>query len=344
MKNCPTCKASLAVDVQRCSACGTLFLTAPAGATTGPLQRLQFHGEGMGLLSLHLKNMLLVPLTLGIYYFWGKVSVRKYYYSQTSFGGDRFSYHGTGMERFKGFLRMMAFVAVIVALVMALDHVTGDEQGMLGSLIIYGAWGAVVPYAIVASRRYRLSRTALRGIRFSFQADLKDFYKLCLRGALLTLLTVGFYFPYLMHDVRAFLIRHSRYGTAAFTYDGRGEGFLWRHFLAQILGVLTCGIYLFWYQAFMDRYFWDHTSLDGTRFQSTVTGWGLCVLGITNLLLVVCTLGIGLPWAQVRTIRYQLSHLKLLGIVSLEGIRQDAMRAGVVGDEMVDMLGVDLGI
>jgi len=287
--------------------------------------------------------MLLIPLTLGIYYFWGKVNVRKYLYSQTSFGGDRFSFHGTGWERFKGALRVVVFLALIVGIVMLIDHHVGEESP-LSTLAIYAMWGAVAPYAIVASRRYRLSRTALRGIRFSFHADMKEFYGLCLKGGLLTILTLGIYGPFLFHDVRAYLIRHSRYGTAEFSFDGTGQGFLWRYVRAYFLSLLTLGIYSFWHQAYMDRYFWEHTSLEGARFQSTVTGAGLFGLAVTNLLLVACTLGVALPWAQVRTIRYKLSNLKLHGAVNMEAIRQNAMRAGAMGDEMVDMLGVDLGI
>lgn len=344
MNTCPTCQTYIALDAQHCDDCETLFISVPQGAGTGPLQRLQFHGDGMGLLFLHLKNMLLIPLTLGIYYFWGKVNVRKYLYSQTSFGGDRFSYHGTGWERFRGALRVMALIIALAGILILLERATKDGLGPVANLISYTVWAAVVPYAIVASRRYRLSRTALRGIRFSFQADMKEFYLLCLKGGLLTIVTLGIYSPFLYHDVRAYLIRHTRYGTAEFSFDGTGRGFLWRYVLAYFLGILTLGIYTFWHQAYMERYFWEHTSLGGARFQSTVTGGGLFGLALTNLALVVCTLGIGLPWARVRSVRYQLSNLKLHGYVNMQAIRQDARRAGAAGDEMVDMLGVDLGI
>ncbi|MEE8224479.1 MAG: DUF898 family protein, partial [candidate division NC10 bacterium] len=63
----------------------------PAGSD-GHVHGLFFHGTGGSLFGIHIVNMFLTVITLGIYYFWGKTKVRNYLWSQTDFAGDRFAY------------------------------------------------------------------------------------------------------------------------------------------------------------------------------------------------------------------------------------------------------------
>lgn len=64
-----------------------------------------FHGAGGSLFGIHLVNTLLTLVTLGFYYYWAKVRVRCYLFSQTEFAGDRFSYHGNARELMNGALK-----------------------------------------------------------------------------------------------------------------------------------------------------------------------------------------------------------------------------------------------
>lgn len=348
---CSSCQAPLPANHRACSQCGTVVVAkriVPPPRTrkskSGALQRVAFNGNGMGLLMIHLKNMILMPLTLGIYYFWGKVDVLRYLYAQTEFAGERFQFHGTGMERFKGALRVMAVVVGIAIAIAALNIATQGAAKAATTMLLYVFWALVLPYAIFASRRYRLSRTSLQGIRFSYRGDLREFYQLCLKGGLLSVVTLGLYLPFLMHHVRAYQIRNTRYGTSDFTFEGTGAGMLRHHITGYFASLFTFGIYSFWHQAFLERYFWENTTFQGARFRSTISGAGLFGLFLTNALLVTLTLGLGLPWAQVRTVRYKLGQLSLEGTIDLAAIRQDAMHAGAVGDEMADMLGLEVGI
>lgn len=119
--SCPTCSARFAVveplsplfpdaapiaqdlesaAVDRASAPGAPPLTS------SPL-RASFHGTGGTLLGMHVVNACLTLLTLGGYHFWAKAKIRRYLFSQTSFAGDRFAYHGTGKELYQGFLKAL---------------------------------------------------------------------------------------------------------------------------------------------------------------------------------------------------------------------------------------------
>jgi len=85
----------------------------PAGAAApGPprppaFQRPGFHGRGGTLFGIHVVNVLLTIVTLGVYYFWAKTRTRKYLVAQTEFLGDRFAYHGTPKELLLGMLKAL---------------------------------------------------------------------------------------------------------------------------------------------------------------------------------------------------------------------------------------------
>jgi hypothetical protein len=68
------------------------------GAENAAAARLSFHGKGGELFGIYLINIFLSLVTLGIYYFWGKVKIRNYLFSHTEFWQERFVYRGTGKE------------------------------------------------------------------------------------------------------------------------------------------------------------------------------------------------------------------------------------------------------
>ena len=95
-----------------------------------------------------------------------------------------------------------------------------------------------IPVAIASFRRYRLSRTAWRGIRFSFQGKTLDFITLWLTGYFLTGVTLGLYYPYFSTKKHAFLTAHSYFGSQPFKFSGDGA-VLFRPFLGMYLLAVT---------------------------------------------------------------------------------------------------------
>jgi uncharacterized membrane protein YjgN (DUF898 family) len=299
-----------------------------------------FHGNGTSLFWIYLRNWLLTIVTCGIYAFWAKTRVRQYLYAQTAFDGDRFGYHGTGGELLRGWLKaigLMLLIVIVSGAVMGLVH------EILGVLLLYAAlFGLLFPMALIGARRYRLSRTSWRGIRFSFRGETEDFLEVFIPGILLTTVTLGLYFPFFHANVRRFLVNESHFGTVPFRFAGEGRDLFGRHVLALLLTPLTLGIYWFWYAAFRNRYYWAHTSLDAGRFTSTVTGGGLCGLMLVNILLLIVTLGIAYPWVHARTVRYHSDHLVFEGPADLAAVRQDAREAGTTGEGLSGLLDLDL--
>lgn len=204
-----------------------------------------FHGVGGTLFGIHLVNTLLTLVTLGLYYYWGKVRVRTYLFSQTEFAGDRFSYHGNARELLNGALKASLVFGVPYYLLSNAGLFL--EFNMAGQIALQVAgWLLLflfIPVAIISSRRYRMSRTAWRGIRFSFQGKTLDFLKLWLAGYFLTGVTLGLYYPYFSTKKQTFLTAHSYFGSEPFKFSGDGavlfRPFLRVYLLAVSLGIIT---------------------------------------------------------------------------------------------------------
>jgi len=176
---CPACGAANADHSWQC-ACGHYFVTTmpkvaaePPPGDQGPTQltsslppqtfRLWFRGDGSTLFGIYIVNLLLTLLTVGIYYFWGKVKVRQYLYGQTEFEGDRCGYHGTGKELLIGWLKAFVILGLLVGFYFAIQAVAPGAAELLSNLLSVFFYMVLIPVAIVGSRRYRLSRTSWRG-------------------------------------------------------------------------------------------------------------------------------------------------------------------------------------
>jgi uncharacterized membrane protein YjgN (DUF898 family) len=206
-------------------------------------QKAVFRGTGGTLLGIHLFNTLLTLVTLGFYYYWAKVRVRTFLFSQTEFAGDRFSYHGSARELFNGAMKASLVFGVPYLLLKNAGQFLEANMGIQIALQVAASLLLVlfIPVAIASSRRYRLSRTAWRGIRFSFQGKTLDFTKLWLSGYFLTGVTLGLYYPYFSTKKHAFITAHSYFGSEPFKFSGDGA-VLFRPFLMMYLSAVTVAV------------------------------------------------------------------------------------------------------
>ena len=323
-----------------CPACG--FDPAPL-----PVRTLTFRCEAQGfpLLVLCLKTLLLSILTLGIYSFWGRTEIKRYLHHETFAGEDRFAWHGTPRELLIGWLKGMAILIVFYGIFFALT-LTGSEWVRVGAVVFlyFGILG-LVPLIIVGSQRYRLSRTSLRGIRFSSTARLGEFYKLYFKGIGLTLVTFGFYSPYFANNLYAYLTRNSKYGDENFAYDGKGGELLGSYIAAIFLLLPTLYTIMFWYLARQTRHFYNHTTFQQARFECTIRGRQILWLMFSNAFLIVITLGIYYPWAVIRAARLAARTVRLSGYFDLDKVRQRIdSQATATGEEIGAVLDVDADI
>ena len=324
-----------------------------------------FHGSGGTLLGMQVVNIFLSLATLGVYHFWGKAKIRRYLFSQTNFGGDRFAYHGTGKELYHGFLKaMLVFGIPYVSLgaarrLLTLPTWIGLLLQTLAALVLF----LYVPIAIVNARRYRCTRTSWRGIRFSFRGETNDFLALYFRGWFFTFLTLGTYYPYFQTQRQAFLNSHTYFGNRRFDFSGHGSGlmvpFAMTLFMTYAV-LLLCGLTMLFQLtnagltlllipfvlvptwigllAQKQKYFWDHTLFGEARFASEITWQKLVTLYVGNLALLLITLGFAWPWVMVRNARFFTNNLSLQGPANFGRVLQETTASSVAGEGLSNLL------
>ena len=113
--------------------------------------------------------------------------------------------------------------------------------------------------ALVGVRRYRLSRSSWRGIRFRFDGTLVEISKLMIRGWALTLISLGLLYPLHRHRFQEYWVSRTRFGSSRFYYEGTASDLFPIWIRGFLLSLISFGVYSFWLRAGLQRYFWSRT-------------------------------------------------------------------------------------
>src|ERR1044072_509729 len=124
-----------------------------------------FNGAEDTFWRLLTRGAVLLFLTLGIYRFWLQTDVRRFLWNNTEIAGDNLECIGTARELLLGFLVAIAFLVPIYA-IFGLASLAAEWIGQLAGLLSLAALAVLGQFAVYRARRYRLSRTVYRGIRF----------------------------------------------------------------------------------------------------------------------------------------------------------------------------------
>lgn len=339
-----------------------------------PVHHPIFWGRGRTLFGIFIVNTFFTLLTLGLYSFWGRVRIRQFLCSQTSFAHTRFSYHGTPQELLKGWSKAFLVFGLPYAFLSLAPLIWDQIPTWIPNALAATMALCFIPVAVVGSQRYRLSRTSLGTIRFSFRGHVKEYMKIWILGTVLTLLTAGIYYPFFENARRKFLVAHTYFGNRPFTYSGTGRGLLkiyakalafsilivvtligisagpesvsvlaqwpsdgWRDLFFNsmfITGLLTLLLPWFYLQIAKQRYQWNHSDFGDAHFQFSASTWNLMELRITNFLMLILTFGLAWPWVQVRNLQFLYYHLTLQGPLDFQRIEQEALDASPTGEEL----------
>ncbi|NLR93563.1 MULTISPECIES: YjgN family protein [Flammeovirga] len=309
--------------------------------------RLQFRGSGSEYFGIEIVNYFLTGITLGMYYPWAKAKKLKYLYGSTSLQNERFTFHGTGKEMFKGFIKvvalMIAFYVGMVGLAM-----TGDSTLLaIGIGVFYIGLFLLIPIAIHGSLRYRLSRTSLKSIHFGYRGEVGELIKKYFKGLFLSLITLNFYAPWFIVELRKYIIGNIRYGDVEMKFTGKGEELFKIYLKGLILTMITFGIYGFWFQAAVLRYEYEHMKVvqNGKELDMDldVTGGELFGLILVNLLIVMFTFGLGAPFVTIRTMKFIAERITIIGELDLDIVQQtEEDYKDATGEDMLDALEIEL--
>jgi uncharacterized membrane protein YjgN (DUF898 family) len=316
--------------------------TTPSEAESS--YRMGFQGDGRTLFGITFINLIKTIFTLGFYRFWAKTRVRQYLWGQTLFAGDRFSYHGTAKELLRGAVRFgLLLIPLIAVSVYTFLEYGPEESELVGNLytVVFMFW---LPFLMVGAWRYRLSRTAWRGIRFSFRGQGRQALTVYFKGYLAVPLTLGLYWPYFKMETEKFWRQNSWFGDVQMRFSGKGKDFLKKFIAALFLTPLTLGFYLFWFSADLSRYIWSHTHIGGGTFHFPIKGRDYFNLKMVNFFIIVFTLGLGNSWVVVRNRKFIADHLTFSGNIELNRVVQEMQDSGAFGEESMDIMDVPIDI
>ncbi len=309
---------------------------------------LKYLGEGTEFAIIYFKNIILTLLSLGLYYPWAKVEILKYHYQSTELDQARFSFHATGKEVFKGFIKIyVIFILLYGFLFYALQ--TQNQVLMVSAIgIFYLFMILIVPFAIHGAMRYRSSRSSWKGIHFKYLGDRTEFFWLFMKGALLTIVTLGIYGAWFQVDMRKYIFSHLRFGNLSFNFKGEGADLFVINLKFIILFYLTLGIYSFWFYRNLVRFYVDNTSITQNgkevKFKTNMQAGDVFELLFINGLLIVFTLGIATPWVTVRTLNFFFRFLEIEGDLDTNAIQQASYDDydDAAGDDLMDFFDFDL--
>jgi len=137
-------------------------------------KKFTFHGRSGSYFELQVANWVLTAVTLGIYYPWAKANKLRYLYQKTEFSGSRFTFHGTGKEMFKGFIKAIGLFMLLYAVLIGFALSGDPDLVKIGIGVVYLGTALLIPMALHGSMRYRTSRSSWRGIHFGYRGSLKS--------------------------------------------------------------------------------------------------------------------------------------------------------------------------
>lgn len=195
------------------------------GASAATLRDLPVTlGGGRGaLFRLAVRTSVLTILTLGLYRFWMKTRLRRWYWSSVRPGGLPLEYTGEPLEKLLGFLIAVVVLAFYIGLVnLVLVFVSlSFFQGMGAAYAV--SFAGLLPilfFARYRARRYVVGRTRWRGIRLSMEPAAWGYAWRALAHWAVTILSLGILWPRMTFWLEKYRTDRTRYGALRITQGG----------------------------------------------------------------------------------------------------------------------------
>ncbi|WP_339776705.1 YjgN family protein [uncultured Methylophaga sp.] len=321
-----------------------------------------FSGQGAEYFRIWIVNIVLTIMTLGIYSAWAKVRNKQYFYANTQLDGASFNYQAVPLQILKG--RLIAFAFFVVYIVAtSLFPATGAIFGLLFIVLF--------PWLVVKSLAFNAFYSEYRNVRFGFDGQYSEAFKVYILWPILGLVTFSLLMPYAIYKQQCFLVRNMRYGDTAFEFEPQVSAYykialamigivLLTSFgvflLATLLNreavgilsiVLTVMMYLTLFAFFTVKTTnlrFNHATLSSHAFSANYTTPSYMWLVLSNTVAIVLTLGLFIPWAKVRVASYKAVHTKMLVEGDLNQFSSAvSQRVGPLGEGVSDVFDMDVG-
>jgi uncharacterized membrane protein YjgN (DUF898 family) len=192
-----------------------------------PSTPISFVGEREEFRRLVTRGAGLELVTFGFYRFWLATDIRRHLWSHTSIAGDAPEYTGRGRELLVGFLFALAILGPIY-LAYFLIGIEAERYKAFASIPLFLFFYLFGQFAIYRARRYRLTRTVWRGVRFWMDGSGWAYAIRAAGWALLVILTLGIALPWREAALERYKMRHCHFGELQGSFEGRGSDFFKR--------------------------------------------------------------------------------------------------------------------
>jgi uncharacterized membrane protein YjgN (DUF898 family) len=217
-------------------------LTAQTGIVAPAGGAVRFRAPAGAFWRLLARGAVLLMLTLGIYRFWLTTDVRRYLWSNTELAGESFEYAGTARELLLGFLIAIAILVPLYTLFFLLALAAGPTGEALSSPIAFLVLTLLGQYAVYRARRYRLTRTIYRGVRFHQTGSAWRYAVCALWWWTLTVLTFGLAYPFAQARLERFKMRNTFFGDLPGRFEGSGLRLLLRGFVLWFIAIVPFAV------------------------------------------------------------------------------------------------------
>ncbi|WP_332743549.1 YjgN family protein [Hydrogenophaga sp.] len=173
----------------------TEFLSDRRSPGKDPTQTLEirFTGSGSEYFRIWIVNLLLTLITFTLYWPFARARRLAYFQNNTLVGKDPLGFHGDPWKMFRGYLLMLLFGVSYWAV-----SNFAPAFSWIPLLVLAALWPALWR----ASLQFRLRNTSWRGVRMSFEGDLKDAY-LCMLPFFIPVLAFGLVIALIAPDLQA---------------------------------------------------------------------------------------------------------------------------------------------
>jgi uncharacterized membrane protein YjgN (DUF898 family) len=240
-----------------------------------PPAPVSFSGDRGEFFRLVARGAGLEFITVGFYRFWLATDIRRHLWSNTHVDGDAAEYTGRAKELLIGFLIALAII-VPVYLAYFLAGLEAERFKAFASFPLLAFFYVFGQFAIYRARRYRLTRTVWRGVRFWMSGSGWAYAGRAVLWALLMVLTLGLILPWREAALERYKMRHSYYGDLQGSFEGRGWEFFkrgWWLWLLTPVALYVFPLAPFVYAAFKAvewRWWLSGIRFGGVRLESTM--------------------------------------------------------------------------
>ena len=289
-----------------------------------PANGVVFSGAESPFWRLLARGAALLLVTLGIYRFWLQTDVRRFLWNNTEIAGDYLEYIGTARELLLGFLVAIVFLGPLYA-IFGLASLAAQWLQQLAGLFSLVALAVLGQFAVYRARRYRLSRTVYRGIRFHQTGSAWRYAVCAIFWWGMIGMTLGLAYPWAQASLERFKIRNTYYGDLRGEFAGSGTRLFFRGVLLWFVVVAPFVLSQIVAGAMFDGNLAGEAAKQGTRSGASAldaAGTGPAVAAsILGTLWLVIAVAVLYPAFQAMVLRWWISGLRFGELTATSHLR-----------------------